>query len=313
MRRQSRVHAVRLVACLLAVASVAAQPAPAPDPLVKENATVKLAEHTYVIPDNNVPLVPNVGIIVGSRATLVIDPGLGRRNGEAVLREVAKISRNTELFIATTHFHAEHTTGYLAFPAGAKYVSSSVQEAEFSEGGAQQIQAFSRRSPMTAELLKDATGRKADITFDRDYVLDLGGVRVRLLVVGPTHTRGDTGMFVEGDAVLFSGDVVMNNSFHAATQVSSMKAWLAAFDAFERMRPNTVVPSHGAVGDSSIIAANRAIMERVKTRALELKAQGRSADEVATTVQKELQATHPEWPRSNGLAAAARSAYAEAP
>jgi len=313
MRRQSRVHAVRLVACLLAVASVAAQPAPAPDPLVKENATVKLAEHTYVIPDNNVPLVPNVGIIVGSRATLVIDPGLGRRNGEAVLREVAKISRNTELFIATTHFHAEHTTGYLAFPAGAKYVSSSVQEAEFSEGGAQQIQAFSRRSPMTAELLKDAAGRKADITFERDYVLDLGGVRVRLLVVGPTHTRGDTGMFVEGDAVLFSGDVVMNNSFHAATQVSSMKAWLAAFDAFERMRPKTVVPSHGAVGDSSIIAANRAIMERVRTRALELKAQGRSADEVATTVQKELQATHPEWPRGNGLAAAARSAYAEAP
>ena len=313
MRRQSRVHAVRLVACLLAVVSAAAQPAPAPDPLVKENATVKLAEHTYVIPDNNVPLVPNVGIIVGSRATLVIDPGLGRRNGEAVLREVAKISRNTELFIATTHFHAEHTTGYLAFPAGAKYVSSSVQEAEFSEGGAQQIQAFSRRSPMTAELLKDAAGRKADITFDRDYVLDLGGVRVRLLVVGPTHTRGDTGMFVEGDAVLFSGDVVMNNSFHAATQVSSMKAWLAAFDAFERMRPKTVVPSHGAVGDSSIIAANRAIMERVRTRALELKAQGRSADEVATTVQKELQATHPEWPRGNGLAAAARSAYAEAP
>ena len=313
MHRQSRVHAVRLVACLLAVVSAAAQPAPAPDPLVKENATVKLAEHTYVIPDNNVPLVPNVGIIVGSRATLVIDPGLGRRNGEAVLREVAKISRNTELFIATTHFHAEHTTGYLAFPAGAKYVSSSVQEAEFSEGGAQQIQAFSRRSPMTAELLKDAAGRKADITFDRDYVLDLGGVRVRLLVVGPTHTRGDTGMFVEGDAVLFSGDVVMNNSFHAATQVTSMKAWLAAFDAFERMRPNTVVPSHGAVGDSSIIAANRAIMQSVRSRALELKAQGRSADDTAATVQKELQAAHPEWPRGNGLAAAARSAYAEAP
>src|SRR6266576_373245 len=82
-----------------------------PDPLVKENATVKLAAHTYAIPDGNVPLVPNVGIVVGSRATLVIDPGLGRRNGETVLREVAKVSRNETLYIATTHFHAEHTTG----------------------------------------------------------------------------------------------------------------------------------------------------------------------------------------------------------
>ena len=131
---------------MLVAASAAAQRGPAPDPLVKENATVKLAEHTYVIPDGNVPLVPNVGIVVGSRATLVIDPGLGRRNGETVLREVAKISRNTEIYIATTHFHAEHTTGYLAFPATAKYVNSSVQEAEFAQGGAQQIQAFSGRS-----------------------------------------------------------------------------------------------------------------------------------------------------------------------
>ncbi len=61
---------------------VAAQTAPA-DPIVKENVTVKLAPHTYAIPDGNVGLVPNVGIIVGSRATLVIDPGLGKRNGEA--------------------------------------------------------------------------------------------------------------------------------------------------------------------------------------------------------------------------------------
>src|SRR3954470_23247303 len=102
---------------------------PAPDPLVRENATVKVAAHTYVIPDFNVGLVPNVGIVVGTDATLVIDPGLGRRNGETVLREVAKVSKNTEVYIATTHFHAEHTTGYLAFPTTAKYVNSTVQEA----------------------------------------------------------------------------------------------------------------------------------------------------------------------------------------
>jgi glyoxylase-like metal-dependent hydrolase (beta-lactamase superfamily II) len=313
MHGRSAARLVWLVASLLMVSGAAAQRGPSPDPLVKENATVKLAEHTYVIPDHDVPLVPNVGVVVGSRATLVIDPGLGRRNGEAVLREVGKISRNAELYVATTHFHAEHTTGYLAFPATAKYVNSSVQEAEFAQGGAQQIQAFSGRSPVTAELLKDAAGRKADITFDRDYTLDLGGVRVRFLVVGPTHTRGDTGFFVEGDGVLFSGDVVMNNSFLAATAVSSMKAWLAAFDAFEQMRPRTIVPSHGAVGEASIIAVNRAIMQGVRTRALELKAQGRSSDDTAVAVQKEFQATHPEWPRGNGLAAAARAAYAEAP
>ena len=302
---------VLCTASVLVPAITIAQTAPVTDPLVRENVTVKLGEHTYVIPDGNVGLVPNVGIIVGSRATLVIDPGLGRRNGEAVLREVAKVSKNSEVYIASTHYHAEHTTGYLAFPATAKYINSTVQEAEFAEGGAGQIKNFSGRSPVIADLLKDATGRKADITFDREHTLDLGGVRVRMLVVGPTHTRGDTGFFVEGDAVLFAGDVVMNNSFLAVNQASSLRAWLAAFDAFEAMKPRTIVPAHGAVGDGTLIPTQRAIMQGIQARARELKAQGRSADEAAAMVQKEMQAKYPTWARANGVATVARLAYAD--
>ena len=265
-----------------------------------------------MIPDGNVGLVPNVGIVVGSRATLVIDPGLGRRNGEAVLREVAKVSKNAELYIASTHFHPEHTTGYIAFPESAKYINSTVQEAEFEQSGMQMVQMFSGRSPTTAEILKDAARRPAAITFDRTHTLDLGGVRVRFMVVGPTHTKGDTGFFVEGDDILFAGDVVMNNSFLAASPVSSMKAWLAAFDTFEALKPQKIVPAHGEVGPGTIIATNRSIMQGVQARARALKAEGRSADDTAKAVQAEFQAQHPEWPRANGLANAARSAYAEA-
>jgi len=301
-----------LVAGVSLATSAAAQTAPPADPIVKENATIKVAAHTYVIPDGNVGLVPNVGIIVGSRATLVIDPGLGKRNGEAVLREVAKVSKNTELYVASTHYHAEHTTGIAAFPT-AKYVNATVQDDEQVKSGAALIKTFSGRSAVTADLLKDATVRKAEISFDRSYTLDLGGVRVRFLVVGPTHTGGDTGFFVEEDGVLFSGDVVMNNSFLAATAVTSMRAWLAAFDAFAALKPKTIVPAHGAVGDGSLIGVNRTVMEEVQELARDLKSQGRSADDTAKAVQAALVAKHPQWPRANGLAAAARAAYLEAP
>lgn len=311
MQRHSSLAVPVIVFTLASSILIAQQRGPAPDPLVRDSATVKLGPHTYVIPDNNVGLVPNVGIIVGSRGTLVIDPGLGRRNGETVLREVGKVSKNSELFIGTTHFHAEHTTGYIAFPASAKYINSTVQEAEFEQGGMQMVQMFSGRSPMTAEILKDAARRPAAITFERNFTLDLGDVRVRFLLVGPTHTKGDTAFFVEGDNVLFAGDVVMNNSFLAATAVSSMKAWLAAFDTLEALKPQTIVPAHGEVGPGTIIATNRSIMQAVQARARALKAEGKSADEAATTVQNEIQAQHPGWPRANGLANAARSAYAE--
>jgi glyoxylase-like metal-dependent hydrolase (beta-lactamase superfamily II) len=298
----------------LAMSAGSAQRGPAPDPLVRANATINVAPHTYVIPDGNVPLVPNVGIVVGSTGTLVIDPGLGRLNGETVLAEVAKVSRNANLYIASTHFHPEHTTGYIAFPPSAKYINSTAQEQEFAESGMSMVRAFSGRSPRTAEILKDAARRPADITFDREYTLDLGGgVVVHFVVVGPAHTRADTGFFVDGDRVLFAGDVVMNQSFLAAGGATSMKAWLTAFDTFDAFKPQVIVPSHGAIGTGDLIGQNRAIMLEIQSRAGALKREGRSADEAASTVQQELQAAHPGWPRANGIAAAARSAYAEAP
>jgi glyoxylase-like metal-dependent hydrolase (beta-lactamase superfamily II) len=282
-----------------------------PDPLVPADATTRVGNHTWVIPDGNIPLVPNVGIVVGDRAVLVIDPGLGRGNGERVLAEAVRLAPGRAIYVASTHHHAEHTTGYLAFPEAARYVSSNVQAREFAAGGQQQIESFSGRSAATAELLSDATVFSADITFDGEYVLDLGGVRVRLVSVGPTHTRGDTGLLVEEDRVLFSGDVVMNESFLAARQESSMRAWLEAFDVFDAMGPEVVVPAHGAVGDGGLIGTNRAVMEAIRTRAQALRLQGRTVEEAVTTIEAELRARYPGWARANGIAAAARSAYAE--
>ena len=109
--------ATRIQFCAaLCCASVPANAqAPAPMPIVKEGKTVKISPHVYLIPDEKVGMVPNVGIIVGSRATLVVDPGMGLRSGQAVLREVEKVSKNNDLYIVNTHFHPEHTTGDTAF------------------------------------------------------------------------------------------------------------------------------------------------------------------------------------------------------
>jgi hypothetical protein len=90
-----------------------------------------------------------------------------------------------------------------------------------------------------------------------------------------------------------------------------MRAWLAAFDTFAAMNPKTIVPSHGPVGDGSLIASSREIMQTIRTRVRALKAQGRSSEDAAATVQTEMQAKYPGYPRANGIAAAARSSYAE--
>ena len=92
-----------------------------------------------------------------------------------------------------------------------------------------------------------------------------------------------------------------------------MKAWFSAFDVLESMGPRVIVPAHGPVGEGSLIAVNRTFMQVIDARARQLKAQNRPVDEVAATVQAEMQAKYPTFERANGTAGAARAAYAAAP
>jgi glyoxylase-like metal-dependent hydrolase (beta-lactamase superfamily II) len=300
--------------CVVAGVSPAGQQQRAPaDPLVKENATVKVSDHVYVIPDFNVGLVPNVGIVVGSKGTLVIDTGLGPRNGQAVLREVAKVSTNADVFVVSTHFHPEHALGEPAFPSTARIIRARAQQQDIDEFGLTLADTFATRSAMTADLLSGVQFRKADISFDRDYLLDLGGVRVRLMWLGPTHTRGDTVIWVEGDRILFAGDIVMNRRFVAfASPYASVKVWLADFDRLDSLKPVRIVPSHGMMGDASLVGQQRAIMKAIQARAVALKRQGKSAEDTAQIVQMEMQVKYPDFTGPAQVANAAKVAFREA-
>jgi glyoxylase-like metal-dependent hydrolase (beta-lactamase superfamily II) len=291
----------------------AATAAPPNPPLIREGATVKLTDHVWAIPDFNVGLVPNVGIVIGSKATLVVDTGLGPRNGEAIVREMKKLSANTDVYVVTTHYHPEHSLGASAFK-GAKLLMTRMQQQDMTELGKQIQDTFAKRSTLTAELLNGVAYPTPDILFDRDYRLDLGGVHVRLMWRGPAamHSRGDTMIFVEEDRVLFTGDVVMSQRFLAAQNTSSVTTWLATLDELAALKPARVVPSHGSIGDATLIARDRAFLQAVQSRVSELKRAGKSIDEAVAAVVAEIAPSYPEWGNPSGAAAVARAAYAEA-
>jgi glyoxylase-like metal-dependent hydrolase (beta-lactamase superfamily II) len=289
-------------------AAASAQAPPAP-PLIREGVTEKISDHVYVIPDNSVPLVPNVGIIVGSRATLVVDTGLGARNGATVMKEVAKVSRNAELYVVTTHVHPEHDLGTGGFPATAKMIRSRDQVDEIAASGLEMAKRFAGISPLHAELLQGATFKPADVTFEKTHVLDLGGVHVRLVAMGFNHTRGDTATYVETDRVLFSGDVSMT-LLPSVGNGAQLSQWVASQNVLAALQPAKVVPSHGPMGDAAIMARTKAFVTTAQKRAAELKHAGKSLDETLAALQAELA---PAFGASPRMAGTIRAAYAQAP
>jgi glyoxylase-like metal-dependent hydrolase (beta-lactamase superfamily II) len=306
---KNRLCGVVLVLSAVAIGTpVTAQRGPQVPPLIKEGATEKISDHVYVIPDGSVSLVPNVTIVVGSRTTLVVDTGLGARNAQTVLREVAKVSKSSELALATTHFHPEHDLGAHAFPATTKMYRSRDQQADIDEAGAETTKRFAGFSPATAELLQGAEFRKADVLFDKEQTLDLGGVRVRMIAMGMNHTRGDTAFWIEPDGILVSGDVVMSTVPNVGP-ASKLSTWVQSLERFEQLKPRRVVPSHGPMFDASTITNWKTFLTTVRTRAAALKKEGKSVDDTVKTIQDELGDRYDR----NRMAGAVRAGYNEAP
>lgn len=301
---------IKLALMMLVVSGVQAQQHAPRDPMVEANATRKLTTHVYAIEDKDTtPGVPNIGFVVGTRAALVIDTGMGDRNGRTVLAEVEKIAPGKALYLVTTHVHPEHDLGAGAFPATTKMIRSEDQLKDIDEFGYQLAEVFMNRSAVNAELLKDAKFRKADITFDKEYTLDLGGVTARILAMGANHTRGDTAVFVPQDAVLFSGDIAMKGIPSFASPYSTVSHWLVSLDTLDALKPKIVVPSHGPIGDAAYLANYRVYLTTIRDRAAALKKEGKSQDETVKTIAAEMQGRYPDTGRLGG---AIRAAYAEA-
>jgi glyoxylase-like metal-dependent hydrolase (beta-lactamase superfamily II) len=275
-------------------------------PLLSEENVKRVSDHVSVMEG-----FPNVVYVIGSRATLVVDTGLGERNGVTVMHAEQKLAKGPTLYLTTTHYHSEHTTGEQAFPANTIIIRNSVQQEEMNKGVGAHMEAFRKISAQNLDLLQNVKFRAPDVLFDHEAKIDLGGVTARLFYLGPAHTKGDELIFVEEDSVLIPGDIVQKDIFPIMPNAdASVKGWLAILDNIEALHPKFIIPDHGApIVDASQIATQRAYLLALQARALELKKQGTSAEDAGKTITAELKAKNPDWPNPNNIAGEVTRVY----
>jgi len=306
LNQSSRVRVAFLLIATGSILMPAIARAQLKQPLLSEDNLKRVSDHVSVIEG-----FPNVVFVIGSRATLVVDTGLGERNGATVMRVEQKLAKGPILYLTTTHYHSEHTTGEQAFPASAIIIRNSAQQEEMNKGVGAHMEAFRKMSAQNLDLLQNVKFRTPDVLFDREAKIDLGGVTARLFYVGPAHTKGDELIFVEEDSVLIPGDIIQKDIFPIMPNPdASVKGWLSILDNVEALHPRFIVPDHGAaIVDASQIATQRAYFLALQARALELKKQGVSADDAGKTITAELKAKNPDWPNPNNVAGEVTRVY----
>lgn len=271
------------------------------DPAVRVTGAAELAPDLLVIPDHGVPLVPNIGVVGGSEAVLVVDTGLGVANAAQVLAFATEVAKGRRLYLTTTHFHPEHAFGAQVFAGEATYLVNRAQADDLAARGAGYLEMFRGLGEVVAGRLDDVRVPSPDVVYDGVHDLDLGGRIVRLRPTGRGHTKGDQVIEIPDAGVLFTGDLAETGQFAILpwfpphdTDVTGV-GWLAVLDRLIAAGPRTVVPGHGTAGGTGVLTDVRDYLRELRDETWRRRDSGMDRDAIAAEVRALLVERHPEW------------------
>ena len=274
---------------------------PMTEPVVRTDIVTELDRDLVVIPNRSVELVPNIGVIGGREAVLVVDTGLGPANAAEVLAFAAAYARGRKLYLTTTHFHPEHAFGARTFAGHATYLANRAQADDLARKGEGYLRMFGGLGEAIAHALTGTEIPAPDLVYEQEYELDLGGRVVRMQATGQGHSLGDQVITVPDAGVLFTGDLVETGQFAIFpwfpphdTDVSGLR-WIAVMERLRATRPRKVVPGHGDLGDASLLEDTYDYLTLLRDETWRRRDSAMSEETIIAEVTEVMIGRHPGW------------------
>ncbi len=247
--------------------------------------------HVWLEPDGGWGF-SNSGLVVGKGQSLLIDtlfdPPM-TENMVAHMHDLVEDRPITTLF--NTHSDGDHWFGNQIM-AGIDIIATESSAAEMHDKGPESIDRLRQLLGETGDFAREAFGpfdwenvtpTYPTTTFDRELTLDVGGIEVQLLNLGPAHTGGDAIAWVPGSKTLFTGDLLFNGGT-PIVWAGPVEGWIRACDAMQELGAEIVVPGHGPVTDVQTIRLIRDYLQYITAQAKEMFAAGVPAAEAARRI-----------------------------
>jgi glyoxylase-like metal-dependent hydrolase (beta-lactamase superfamily II) len=174
---------------------------------------------------------PNVGLIVGDEACLVIDTRATPRMAREFLADISNVTSKPVRYVFLTHYHAVRVLGASAYN-GAEIISSRDTLEMIRTTGQFDFEVEVRRFPRLFKGLEEIPGLTIpNVTFGRE--MSLG------------HTAGDSICWLPGDRVLFTGDLLEQRAT-PYTGEGFLSDWIVRLDELDQLDAKVAMPGRGA-------------------------------------------------------------------
>lgn len=212
--------------------------------------------HAYLQPDGGFGL-SNAGLVGGPRDALLVDTLFDLPHTRRMLDEIARRVTSEIGRVVNTHHNGDHCWGNQLLPGAEIFGHRRCAELmrALPPDALQRLKTAPDSVPAARALRQglepfDFTGIEVTppTTFvpDDGMTLEVDGLEVRLLCVGPAHTAGDVIVHLPGEGIVFTGDVL----FRLCTPIGwegTFERWIGALETIEALGAHTLVPGHGPI------------------------------------------------------------------
>ncbi|WP_150249854.1 MBL fold metallo-hydrolase [Streptomyces albofaciens] len=216
----------------------------------------------------------NCGLVASDGQALLVDTQFTLAGTRLLLNAVeAAVPRAEITTVVNSHQNGDHTWGNQLLPDAEIITSAASAEHVCKEISPEQMMLLGRAAPTSAVTAYAAehiggfdfsgiTVTGATRTFTGTLDLEVGGVAVELIDLGPAHSEGDVAVHVPGDQVVFTGDTLFIGA-HMIVWSDSLSACIAACDRLLSTGATTFVPGHGEISGRAGVVTFRDGLARV--------------------------------------------------
>lgn len=221
---------------------------------------VRVAPGVHVLPGTpgdpqlaNLGRTGNCGFIVGATGVVVVDTGVSRAHGEALLAEIRRVTSLPVVLVINTHAVQEFLFGNAAFepaPALAHPATVELMQSRCSH-------CLDNLRQQLGEAVMEGTRLVLpERTVSATTTLHTGGRRVRVIHLGWAATPGDLLVLDETTGTLFTGSVASQDQIPLLRD-GRLADWITALDAVAALAAQQIVPGHGPVPAPGAVSATR--------------------------------------------------------
>ena len=186
----------------------------------------------------------NLSFVVTGDGIIVVNGGASYRLAKALHDEIRAVTDQPVKLVINENGqgHAMLGNSYWA-EQGVDILAHEDAIHEVTEEGDFILQNMQRYNRDKAE---GTTVVPANLSFSDSYSIEMGGVTIEVMHMGPAHGPGDTQVWIPQWDILIAGDIAFHERMPPIFEGACTKCWIETWETkMEPLAPTYVIPGHG--------------------------------------------------------------------